>query len=310
MRLNSITPANIYPKAKGAGASGAAKGKSAYERHNIKQNNNEQINTTIKMNNSDGRVSFKGGVPFLHRAANFTSDNPLVAEALFAILITCLARPITIMATAKNEEEKEKCSYQAAKSISSGVVGLAMTALVATPLAAGVRRANESGALNMPIVKDAIKSLKGLLDELIAGQGDENLIKLIKDFIAKNQFNLSVIKNPEAEQALLEGIQAKSPDIASKVKDAIVAQKAHPNYMRTCKNVMDKLCQPVFMPLRATITVALVPILLGLVGKKKPEAKKSPEQNPQLMLNYTVFQTNNEKELFQSFSGVANHANK
>ena len=90
------------------------------------QNNNDQINTTIK-SNSDGRVSFKGAEPFLHKAANFANNNPLLADATFALLITCLARPLTIMATAKTEKDKEKCSYQAAKSITSGLIGLGMT---------------------------------------------------------------------------------------------------------------------------------------------------------------------------------------
>ena len=72
----------------------------------LKQINNDQINTTIK-SNSDGRASFKGGAPLLHKAAQFVSYSPLIAEAIFALFITCGARPLTIMATAKNAEDKE-----------------------------------------------------------------------------------------------------------------------------------------------------------------------------------------------------------
>ena len=129
MRVNSVTPVNIYPRPAISAGADFRERKSAYEHKSEERENTNQINTTIR-ENSDGRVSFKGGAPLLHKAATFAGNNPLVAEALFAILVTCGLRPITILATAKSDEEKEKCSYQAAKSISSGVVGLGMTALV------------------------------------------------------------------------------------------------------------------------------------------------------------------------------------
>ena len=82
------------------------------------------------------------------------------------------------------------------------------------------------------------------------------------------------------------------------------------------------------MPLRATITVALVPTILGALGLKKSGKKTSTtepkpqtnNQQPQVekkqpsttfgLTNYNIFQTNNEKDIFKSFSGMVNNENK
>ena len=118
MKINSIKMNTGYLKGRATESLLSREKKCA--RHNIvKQNNNNQINTTIK-SNSDGRASFKGGAPilqnaaaiaktkapFLDRQARFALDNWILAEATFAILITCFARPLTIMANARTEEDK------------------------------------------------------------------------------------------------------------------------------------------------------------------------------------------------------------
>ena len=321
MKINSITANTGYFKDRGIERQMSGGKPRAYERHNVKQNNNDQINTTIKMN-SDGRVSFKGGVPFLHRAANFASENPLVAEALFAILITCGLRPLTIMATAKNEEDKEKCSYQAAKSVSSGLVGLGTTALIGMPVAAAAKKANQKGAFNMPpemkekslaVVKEGVDALSGLAKKLTAEGRETGLVEQIKGLTDGGKINLSVFSKAGkgAKRAFTDTISEKAPEISDKVKKALTEQQMMNNYAKTGKNVIDKLFQPVFMPLRAMITIAMVPILLGLLGKKKPDSKpKEQTPTPMDIMNYNVFQNSSEKELFQSFAGVSNYENK
>ena len=72
---------------------------------------------------------------------------------------------------------------------------------------------------------------------------------------------------------------------------------------------MEKLFQPIFMPIRAKVTIALVPVLLGLMGQKKPTGKAKTAEAPAQM-NYNMFQNESEKVLFGSFSGVTNNANK
>ena len=317
MRVNSVTPVNIYPRPAISAGADFRERKSAYEHKNEERENINQINTTIR-ENSDGRVSFKGGAPLLHKAATFAGNNPLVAEALFAILVTCGLRPITILATAKSDEEKEKCSYQAAKSISSGVVGLGMTALVGTPIAAAVKKASEKKAFDIPpemkakseeIVKKGVDALQNLAKKE-GGEISDLISKLTKE---SGKLNLKVFtkKGAESQQAFIQKVSEKSPEIVETVEKAIKEQRIINNFTDTGKNVMNKLFQPVFMPLRAMVTIAMVPVLLNLLGLKKPAKKQPPvlEQNPQIVLNYNVFQTDNEKELFKSFAEVTKHEN-
>ncbi len=244
MKINSITTNKAYLKGRASEASPERQRECAKERYELQQNNNDQINTTIKRD-SDGRVSFKGKDPstWLHNVAHFAGDKPLLAEALFAILITCGARPITIMATAKTEEDKEKCQYQVAKSISSGILGLAATALINPPISKATKAMEKSGAFNK-----------------------------IPEYAAK------LISNFKGEKVA----------------------KASGNYAKTSKNVMDKLLQPIFMPLRAKLTIMAVPVILGALGLKK--SSKKAIENSKVNTNYNMFQNADEKVLFKAFS--------
>ena len=305
----------------------------AKERVNLKQQlNKDQINTTIEKN-SDGRVSFKGA-PFLHTAANYVMQNPIVAEAMFAILITCGLRPLTIMATARTPEDKEKCGYQVGKSISTGVVGLGMSALVATPLSKAIKNVQKSGALDMPeaqrealkkTVSEGVESL-GKYAKTIAKQKDVDEIHkgFLKDLIKDDKLHLDVLKgfSKKGRKAMFENTLEKvDPKAFKKYADAVVAQKQLSNYSGTAKNILDKLLQPAFLPFRAAVTIALVPIItnaLGLKkgGSKKPkeaEAKvKTPEvkQNASNPYNSLTYLSGGEKGVFSYFTEENKNANK
>ncbi|HIS88596.1 TPA: hypothetical protein IAA87_04125 [Candidatus Avigastranaerophilus faecigallinarum] len=325
MRINSISTTTGYLKGRATERLLNQGRECAKERHNLKQNNNDNINTTIK-SNSDGRVSFKGATPLLHKAANFASDNPLVAEALFAILITCGLRPLTIMATAKTEEDKEKCSYQAAKSVSTGIIGLATSVLIGIPIAAAAKAAQKRGAFNMPeemkkqsmeVVKQGAENLTKLAEKFTSEGKHSELVEQIKGLTApmakKGSINLGIFKKAgkSAEKIFKEKIDDVAPEISESVKNAINEQKTIDNFARTGKNVIDKLFQPIFMPIRATITVALVPTILAALGLKKSSGKpKEPQITPYDYLSYNVFKTSDDKKIFQAFSGVANYENK
>ena len=251
MKINSITTNTGYLKGRAMDAKLGRQRECAKEKCEHKQNNNDKINTTIK-SNSDGRVNFKGSPStLLHKVAHFTSDKPLLAEAIFALSITCAARPLTIMATAKTEEDKEKCHYQVAKSIASGLIGLAATALISTPISKATKTMEKSGAF---------------------------------------------AKIPEA---IKEKYSNASGEAAKKVLG---------NYPKTAKNVMDKLFQPIFLPLRAKLTIMAVPVILSTLGLKKKSSKQA--QAIKNNVNFGKFKTEREKELFQSFSGVNQNENK
>ena len=63
------------------------------------------------------------------------------------------------------------------------------------------------------------------------------------------------------------------------------------------------------MPIRATITTALVPVILNAMGIKKT-GKKPQQPVQQTIPNYNIFHTTKEKELFSPFMEVANNENK
>ena len=317
MKISSIKTETSYLHSKqGSTAAEMKREKSAFNPTNLKQDNYEQINTTIKRN-SDGRVSFKGnGVQLFHKVATFAKDNPLIAEALFAIVITCGLRPLAIVATAKTDEEKDKCAYQAAKSVSTGVVGLGMTALVAPPIKNAAKGIFDKGKLQIPqelldknngLVSKAVQALSERANDI---RTDVNITSLIAD----GKINTKVFKEkgPASLKAFTKAVKEQAPDVADDIIKGIKAQNSTNNYANTAKNVFDKFFQPAFLPIRAAITIALVPIILKAAGIKKGGSKpKEPvqEQNMYNSLNFG-FKSQKEKDLFQSFAGVANYENK
>ena len=305
------------------------------KRENLKQNKYENTNTSIE-NNPDARVSFRGSVPFIHRAANFVSDKPLVAEAIFALLITCLLRPVSIMATASDEEDREKCIYQAAKSILSGVIGLVFTALIGSPIGNATKQAKEEGIFNMPkemkeksekIIKEGVDELKKIKEKC----SDTELVKQIEKIIKHGDIDIDEIKSTgkNAIETFKEKITTVSPNSSEIVKKAIKEQIDVNNYKNTAKNVADKIFQPISMPIRAALTIALIPPLLSLAGVKKSDKKqeKSEEKikehnkladdyykvdyRKQQKINTSGYILRNKKaqEIFKPFVGAAKNEN-
>ena len=81
-------------------------------------------------------------------------------------------------------------------------------------------------------------------------------------------------------------------------------------YIRFLLTTLERLFQPIFMPLRAKVTIAMVPVLLGLMGQKKPSGKSKDNKTATHQINYNMFQNESEKVLFGSFSGVTSNENK
>ena len=188
MKINSIKTSTGYlHKGRGIERSLNYERECASERVNLKQNNNDQINTTIERN-SDGRVSFKGGVPLLHRMANYTKSNPIVAEALFAILITCALRPATIMALpGKKNEDRENKINAAAHSVASGIIGFISATIVMSPFDAAMKKVKNDPAKYLGIGKKAESYLGDLkakgLSKTAKFKNVETLMKMGPDII-------------------------------------------------------------------------------------------------------------------------------
>lgn len=184
----------------------------------------------------------------------YIEENTLMSEAIFALFVTGLLRPATIMMTPSKAEDKEKNKYAAAKSIASGVIGLVATAFVSQPIKKGVNYA---------------------MDKI----------------------------------------------------------KIEPAYKKSMQNILNRIHNPAFLPLRAAATIALVPLILGVFGIKKAskpaDANKQAEQNnkpapdktaPVIQAAETVKVAESSidnlsmilpnPKVFQSFAGVSSYENK
>lgn len=322
MKINSITTNTGHPAGRTITGSSGRERKSVYPRNNERMNYNEQINTTIR-ENSDGRVSFKGGIkaPPLHNIAIKTGDYPLIAEAAFAVLITCGLRPLTILATARSKEDKEKSAYQVGKSVASGLVGLAVSALIGAPMGKATKTVNNSGAFTIPenikkTSQEAVDKGIQILKNISQQTTDSALVEQIRKGIDNGNITstLTDIKAAGELKKFYKAIKKQSPESLKDVKNAVNAQKVLNNYEGATKNLMDKLFQPIIAPVKATITIAAVPVILGafigLKHKKSADKQVQTQNNPYESLKYHVFQSSREKELFQSFSGVAKYENK
>lgn len=70
----------------------------------------------------------------------FFEKDQLLADAIFAAIVTCGLRPLFIMSLPSKEEDKEKNLYAAAHSVSSGILGVAFAAVLGSPVAAAVSK--------------------------------------------------------------------------------------------------------------------------------------------------------------------------
>ncbi len=160
--------------------------KTLQRKSNPALNSSDKIKMTAR-NNSGGHLSFKG---FYSRMESKMSETligkgalakqlaqkkwvknmlqlfdkkTLMAEGLYALVITCGLRPIIHMSSpAKNDDEKAKNKYRAMYSISTGLLGFAFTLMVAEPLGKGIEK----------IMHNPSKYLKKTANQLSVRNGD------------------------------------------------------------------------------------------------------------------------------------------
>ncbi len=378
------------------------------ERENLKQNNYDNINTSIK-SNPDARVSFSGvKAPLLHSLAVYGHNNPLAAEAICATFYAGILRPVSVMAMARDESEKAKCTYQAAKSVASAYIGLASTIIVGTIVSAGTGAAIRKGLFGIPkairnnnqkFIDDGISHLNAIAKKIensnpdLAAQissltkpalpkkqlnldiFDKNKKNSLNEFIGKikklypdsteaisnaiekqkavNKHGESVVLQPEIDKGvdilneIAQNIRKSNPELSDMISSftksaepvrqlnlnifdkkgentldnftkkikklspknfksiskAIEKQKSLNNYEETAKNVADKLLQPIWMPIRAVLTIELVAPIVKRFGFIKPN--KEIKQEVRSPFNLDKFSDENSKELFKPFNEIS-----
>ncbi|MDD3237599.1 MAG: hypothetical protein PHV37_05820 [Candidatus Gastranaerophilales bacterium] len=349
--------------------------------------NLQGINTTASemRNATSGRLSFKGASSTLNKGASefaqnmgeklaysksaqklltWVNNNKMLSEAIFAVALTCVLRPLTIMITpSKDEENKQKNRYAAAKSVSSGLIGLGATFLISQPFKSGTDVAKKQLKANNQIIDgDYIPSYaeylaKSKLSKTAPETLKEELITNVRTAFKKS----TISKLEDAGQAIVEDeIMKKAPTtetidtllkkakdlVSDKDLDKMLDKIQHPkkvaeaaadgakdvtkqltktlekrlcNYESTVGGVLERVHSPVFLPLRAMATIALVPIILGALGIKKSPSKpkeavttasnqppaQSAQQAAPIQNAATPLPPNMEvKQVFQSFAGV------
>lgn len=100
------------------------------------------------------------------------ADKQLIFDAAFALILTCILRPasIVILPSKKNKDDQK---YAAAHSIASGVIGFAISNIVFTPISNAIKKIKENP-------KDFIKD-KDLLQ--LDKKGEVSLNKTAKTYI-------------------------------------------------------------------------------------------------------------------------------
>ena len=201
--------------------------------------------------NPSGRLSFKANPNSFamklakSNAFNWTLDitqkNSLVADALFALFLTSVLRPLMLFfMPTKGEDknnDKRKNEYQVAHSVATGIMGLGTTVAVAVPVKKAVNK-----------FYNEVKTNPAL----------------------KNKYNY-IFKSPKTESMF--------------------------------KEAAGRIHQPIFLPLRAMATIAIVPPLLGLLGLKKQGPQKSMDANP--MFNDSILNFKGS-ETFKNVAGILN----
>ena len=267
---------------------------------------NKSINTVVGERNANDCISFKGNLVDTvlqskpaHGMIYRAFKNPLLSEALFALIITCGLRPATIMASAgKDEANRKKCKMQVAKSYATGLVGLATTIAISNPISHAINKFAGSGGKNLALPDELAESIDKVIKP--ANQFLKDNAEKLKGFVVRNMKGEELettIENIVMTKGAKESLEEFSSEIFGKVADAISAQKGINKYRTTMSSLLKKVICPVFSPAKAAVTIALVPVALGIIFKKdkkddnKAEDKKQDAQIPVKESNLLISQS-------------------
>ncbi len=232
---------------------------------------NKSVNNATAGINPSGRLSFKrapivvpvaktfGEKMALNKTFNWfldkLADNTLVAEAIIALGLTGVFRPLSIYAIpTKDPIEKKKNNYQVGQSIATGLLGLGTTLLVSEPIKKGVQA----------IIKNPEKYIM---------PNDQSLAKM-------SQNKQEVVKKA-AEQTI--GVIKK--------------------YDKVFKEVTNRIHQPIFLPLRAMLTIAIIKPILNALGLVKPSKNEQNVASAKVDYSFMSFK-GDEPKTFKNIARI------
>lgn len=124
--------------------------KSVYKDESVStsaQNNSEKIMKTPAEVNFGGRSPSKVSKFYtsdaVKKVLEFAERKQLIFDAAFALLLTCILRPASIMVlpSKKNQDDQK---YAAAHSVASGIIGFAISNILFTPISNGIKKLIDS----------------------------------------------------------------------------------------------------------------------------------------------------------------------
>lgn len=78
------------------------------------------------------------------KALDFINKQNLIFDAGFALILTCLLRPASIMMIPENKKNKDDKIYASAHSIASGIIGFGISNVLFYPLSEGLNRLKDA----------------------------------------------------------------------------------------------------------------------------------------------------------------------
>lgn len=290
----------------------------------------EELKTTV----GTGEIAKKiAGWKITTSILTLFNDQSLVAEALYALGVTAGLRAMVHLATpSKDESEKTKNQYRAANAVATGVIGTIFTILFAKPVGGAVDKilGTRKGDISKvsaeimtkvkamltekhPEVSELAETLANDVQDLVKTKNarlyriSEKIGSQIQELLKTDEKYKNLPEIPKEVIAdikqIVESVEKELPFEYFKDESYLLARSNLLGFTkdetRTFKELATRVHQPVFMPVRAWMTIAIVPPLLALMGLKKSSSKpKQQETGTNNLLLSKVPPT-----VFKSFAG-------
>lgn len=89
---------------------------------------------------------------------NMATENQVVFNAAFSLILTCILRPASIMALPGNKKNKDDKKYAAAHSVASGIIGYVMSSILFNPIASATKKIAADPDKFLKPVKEYLKT--------------------------------------------------------------------------------------------------------------------------------------------------------
>lgn len=243
-------------------------------------------------------------------------------SAGFALILTGLFRPATIMALPGQKKNKDDKKYAAAQSISSGLIGFIVAFLVSTPLSKAIEKFTDG--ISCKKMKDENETLPiGDKDEngyiyekdkngnFVKDKNGNNKIKRANVYLdsKKENHGFFFLDEEAIKEELNEKLKnAKSEEEIKKLrKEADKRINTFKTRSATAKNYLNQSVDILMAAPKAMITIALLPIVLKYVFGLQKKKGNDKNMQPQQIQNYTALNfkssNNNDRKVFKEFNG-------